>query len=349
MSRKLLLVAGSGRSGTSLFSSIVGNLGLHVPEPWVPTDDSNPRGFGEPQWVVDNHTALLKRANVHASDARPNAWSDTAKLCLDEQVNAGFRRWLQSQFSDHDHILIKDPRLLWFLPLWHQVGEDLQAEVRVVTMLRHPAEVVGSKLRWYSNMSLSDANRVAGWINTMLFTERATREHQRAFVRFDDLLEDWTQPIARVSKQFDIPELVNARAVAQASADSLVDRSLRRSAATWEDFDISDGLAEFAERIWEDLLLAANPDPTELDDTLARLDRHREEYASFYRHAEHVAQSTTLAVSRTLSRNGSQQPLENVLLSGAQKLIPSELRDRIPLNVKLTLFGYAQKARSWLR
>ncbi len=349
MSRKLLLVAGSGRSGTSLFSSIVGNLGFYVPEPWVPTDDSNPRGFGEPQWVVDRHTDLLKRANVHASDARPSAWADTAKLCLNEQVNAEVRRWLRSQFSGHEHVLIKDPRLLWFLPLWHQVGDDSQADVYVVTMLRHPAEVVGSKLHWYSNMSLADANRVAGWINTMLFTERATRDYQRVFVRFEDLLEDWTQPIARVSGQFDIPELVNARAVAQASADSLVDRSLRRSAATWEDFDVSEGLAEFAERVWGDLLLLADPETGGDEEVLSRLDRHREEYASFYRHAEHVAQSTTLAVSRSLSQNGSRESLENVLRKGAQKFVPSEVRNMIPLNVKLALFGYAKKARSWLR
>ena len=355
MSRQLLLVAGSGRSGTSLFASIVGNLGFHVPEPRVATDDSNPRGFGEPQWVVDKHIALLRRANVHASDARPNAWADTAKLCLDEQVGAEVRRWLRDQFHLHDQVVIKDPRLLWFLPLWNKVGGELDANVYVVTMLRHPAEVVSSKLRWYSSMSLSDANRVAGWINTMLFTERATREHRRIFIRFEDLLEDWTQQIAHVSARFDIPSLVNARAVAQASADSLVDRSLQRSSATWEDLDISEGLADFTQQIWEDLLLLSNPDTSEDDAALARLDKHREEYASFYHHAEHVAQSTTLAATRPLTQKkapahrDASQPLPELLLSRTKQLVPSEVRGLIPLRVKLALFGYVQKAAAWRR
>src|SRR3712207_823965 len=71
VSRHLLLVAGSGRSGSSVFVGIVGNLGFHVPKPWVAADASNPRGFGESQWVVDRHTALLRQAKVQVTDARP--------------------------------------------------------------------------------------------------------------------------------------------------------------------------------------------------------------------------------------------------------------------------------------
>jgi hypothetical protein len=342
VSRHLLLVAGSGRSGTSLIANIVGNLGFHVPKPWVMADDSNPRGFGESQWVVDKHMALLRRANVHASDARPAAWADTAKLCLDEQVNAEVRQWLQGQFSHHDQIVVKDPRLMWFVPLWGQVGSELDAAVSVVTMLRHPAEVVTSKLYWYANMPLVEANRVAGWANTMLFTERATRDFRRAFVRFEDLLEDWTQQVARISAQLDIPTLVNARAVEQAKAASIVDRSLHRSIATWEDLDAPKGLLYLAEQVWEDLLLLAKAEAE--DATLARLDKYREEYKSFYRYAEHVAQSTTLAATRPLLRRAAPkppvaqpEPPANPLLNRMRRLIPARVRRMIPLRLKLAL------------
>jgi hypothetical protein len=360
VSKHLLLVAGSGRSGTSLFSSVVGNLGFHVPRPWVKADDSNPRGFGEPQWVVDKHTRLLRQANVHASDARPTAWAETAKLCLDEQVGAEVRLWLDEQLSAHEQVLIKDPRLLWFLPLWRRVGEELDAAVHVVTILRHPAEVVRSKLHWYQNMGLFDANRAAGWLNTMLFTERATRDYRRAFVRFEDLLEDWTQPVARVSARLEIPTLVNARAREQLTADSLVDSSLHRSKATWEDLDVPKGLLYLTERVWEDLLALADADGDEA--VLARLDGHREEYVSFYSHAEHVAQSTTLAATRPLLQKKSSravatkpaaaqlqpptglppeparpEPPENSRLSLARRLIPARVRNLIPLRLKRAL------------
>lgn len=355
MSRELLLVAGSGRSGTSLLSSIVGNLGFHVPSPQVPTDNSNPRGFGEPQWVVDRHNALLKQANVHPSDARPDAWAETAKICLDEQVSSGVRNWLEGQFEVHEQLVIKDPRLLWFLPLWDRVGRDLNANVHVVTMLRHPAEVVASKMHWYPGMTLVDANRVAGWANTMLFTERATREQSRAFVRFEDLLEDWTQEIARLSAQFDIPSLVNARAREQAAAAELVDRSLRRSAASWDSLYAPKELVRLSEQVWGELLLLSDPETGDREAALARLDGHRQEYISLYRHAENVAQSTTMAATRPLRQKASSQPKPQTSSSSktrkspseppppaslgrARRLIPSRIRNLIPLRLKRALF-----------
>ena len=197
----------------------------------------------------------------------------------------------------------------------------------------------------------------------MLFTERATRDYSRAFIRFEDLLEDWTQPIARVSSQLEIPTLVNARAREQLSADDLVDRSLHRSKATWEDLDVSKGLIHLTEQVWEELLLLADPEADEA--VLDRLDGHREEYVSYYRHAEHVAQSTTLAATRPLLQNKSPRPVAtrpgaptmlatarlqppaskpaqpepppNSRLGLARRRIPARARRLIPLRLKRAL------------
>ena len=46
-------------------------MGLHVPQPEVVADETNPKGFGEPRWVVDHHDRLLKEAGVQVSDAPP--------------------------------------------------------------------------------------------------------------------------------------------------------------------------------------------------------------------------------------------------------------------------------------
>jgi hypothetical protein len=89
--RSLVLVAGSGRSGTSLFAGIMKRLGYTVPGPEVPADETNPRGFAESQWVVDFHTRLLRRAGVQTADARPSAWARTARVGLDDAVVAELR------------------------------------------------------------------------------------------------------------------------------------------------------------------------------------------------------------------------------------------------------------------
>jgi len=72
--RELILVVGVGRSGTSLLTGILGQLGVHIPQPEVKADDTNPRGFGEPRWVVDFHTRLLREQRITVNDSRPQAW-----------------------------------------------------------------------------------------------------------------------------------------------------------------------------------------------------------------------------------------------------------------------------------
>ena len=66
------MVAGAGRSGTSTVAGALSMLGLHLPQPEVPADETNPRGFFESQWVVDFHKDLLDRSPViRTLDARP--------------------------------------------------------------------------------------------------------------------------------------------------------------------------------------------------------------------------------------------------------------------------------------
>lgn len=50
--RTLVLVVGTGRSGTSLLTGIVRELGYSVPQPELNPNETNPRGFNEPRWVV---------------------------------------------------------------------------------------------------------------------------------------------------------------------------------------------------------------------------------------------------------------------------------------------------------
>ena len=64
------------------------------------------------------------------------------------------------------------------------------ADVRVATMLRHPAEVMRSREIAYGTRT-ANTTRVIGWMTMMLGTEVRTRDLPRATVRYDDLLADW--------------------------------------------------------------------------------------------------------------------------------------------------------------
>jgi hypothetical protein len=293
--RTLVLVAGSGRSGTSLVSGILQRLGFTVPQPEVPADATNPRGFAESQWVVDFHTRLLAAAGVQTADARPAAWADAAAAGLDPDVRRALRHWLELQFATADDVLIKDPRLSWFLPLWRRCAEDVGADPRFLTMLRHPAAVIESKQTWYGGAQ-GEAARLAGWVNQTLFTERATRESPRVFVPYEALLEDWTQTVARIGAVLDLAVVRDAPAGAIRDVHGFVDRSLSRSRPHWGEGPLPARLREQADAVWE--LVSGLAQDADADAAAPRLDALRADYLDLYAEAEAITQSSAAAAAR---------------------------------------------------
>ena len=326
--RTLVLVAGSGRSGTSLFSGILQRLGYHVPQPEVPADSTNPRGFAESQWVVDFHTRLLMKAGVQVSDARPTAWGHTADVALDEGFYDELAKWLAKQFRASDHVIIKDPRLSWFLPLWRRCAEEAGVSPRFATVLRHPAAVIDSKQRSYGHWQ-SDVSRTAGWLNQTLFTERATREGPRAFVRYDDLLDDWTRTLGRVGETLDLSVVRDAPAASIVSIHEFVDRGLSRSKANWEDFAIPDALRGQVDLVWDLVSRLVEEDGESIGSIAQELDEARARYISLYEDSEAIAQSSVAAGPR--KGGGKSSSDAGAFLRLADKM-PRGARERLPLS-----------------
>ena len=328
----LVLVAGSGRSGTSLFSGILQRLGYTVAQPEVPADETNPRGFAETQWVVDFHTRLLGELRVQVADARPGAWALTAEAGMRADVRAQLREWLRARLGETGALIVKDPRLSWFLPLWRSCAEELGADPAFVTMLRHPAAVIGSKQRWYRGWQ-GDVGRLAGWINQTVYVERATRGSRRTFVRYEDLLDDWTRAVGRAGEQLDLAVVRHASPAAMRRAHEFVDRGLSRAPADWEGFTIPAALREQADELWELAQRLADDDGDA--SAHAGLDRLRAAYGELYGGAEAIAQSS-IAAARTRAAGARPQPPAAARALAAW--LPDPVRRRIPTAVKAGVY-----------
>jgi len=316
--RRVVFVVGSGRSGTSTMAGALQALGMHVPQPEVRADETNPKGFAESKWVVDLHHELLQRSHVQVSDARPSAWFETGKASASGITRARLTEWLEPQFQPPkvtavgdepaiDELVIKDPRLAWFLGLWKSAALRTDAQASYVTMLRHVTEVVGSKQRYYSQATndFSHVHRTAAWVNMMLHTERATREGRRQFVRYDDLLTDWTVPVFRLGQELDLEAVKGASANAIRQVHQFIDPDLKRVQSTWDDVPVPARLRELAEETWRGLSELAEPEGDQ-PDVHAQLDEVRAAYGEFYDEAEAVAQSSVIAARR----EGRQQAVE---------------------------------------
>ena len=236
-----------------------------------------PRGFGEPRWVVDFHRRLMRQRRVTVFDARPAAWEATGAAAVDEAVASELRAWLKAQLDEASDVVVKDPRTSWFEALWTRCAADLGVRTSFVTMLRHPAEILTSARRWYGDWQ-TDASRAASWLNVMLETERFTRETRRVYVRYEDLLADWAPQLRRAGEVLDIPRLASVEADQFPQVAEFIDPGLHRSRTRWDDLAVPASLQNMCEGVWERFELLAAPDA---DEPLVRaaLDESRAVYA----------------------------------------------------------------------
>lgn len=339
--RKTLFIAGAGRSGTSTLAGIVSLLGLHVPQPEVSADESNPKGFGEPAWVVEYHDRLLDEVAVTVSDSRPAAWLETGRIATRESERIAVAQWLGEHLDQAPELVVKDPRLGWFLGLW-RIGSIRAGAVPVfATMLRPPAEVVGSKQKYYRNR-LGSAHLAASWLNMLLHTERATRElvtdGGRAFVRYDDLLEDWVQVTMRLGETLGLQHVLHARSEAIRDVHRFVDPGLRRVSATLADLELPPRLHELTAETWVELNRLADPGG-DTEEVRSTLDELREAYVRLYEESEAIARSTAVA-ARTLAARG-QSPGRG----SRAELIPHRVRAAIPAPVRRGLRRVLRRQR----
>jgi hypothetical protein len=318
--RQLILVVGVGRSGTSALTGTLGQMGFRIPQPEVKANDTNPRGFGEPRWVVDFHHRLLRERRITVNDSRPGAWESTYAAGRLAPVQDELRAWLAGELAQAASVVVKDPRTVWFLPLWIRSAGQLGLDTSFVTMLRHPAEVVTSARKSYGE-TLTAASRAAAWTNVILQTEYATRTAKRAFLRYDELLADWPPEIRRVGSAIGADDLAALERADHPAVDGFVDPTLHRNRVRWDELDVPAPLRELADHVWESLLALCRSDA----DVAARLDDARRRYEMLYRDAEAIAQSSVHA-ARHRRRKPAAPPTLRVRIA---RRIPVGYRKRL--------------------
>jgi len=269
---------------------------------------------------------------VQVADARPGAWTLAAEVGMRPQLRRELLEWLGARLGETGALIVKDPRLSWFLPLWRSCALDLGADPAFVTMLRHPAAVIGSKQRWYRGWQ-GDVGRLAGWINQTVYVERATRGSQRAFVRYEDLLDDWTRAIGHAGEQLGLAAVRDATPAAIRRAHEFVDKGLSRSPASWQGFTIPPSLQEQADELWELAQQLASGENAALH---AGFDTLRAAYGELYAEAEAIAQSSVAAAKAARPAGARPQPPTAARALAAR--VPDPVRRRIPTAMKVGVY-----------
>lgn len=287
-------------------------LGFHVPQPEVRPNETNPKGFGEPRWVVDFHASLMRRAKVSLFDGRPVAWQRAARVAEKQRFQSTLDGWLRNEFDARDLLVVKDPRTAWFLTMWQTSAARIGARPGFITPLRHPTEVLAS-VRTTAGKRQPEASRAAWWISMVLGSERDTRGKDRAYLLFDDLLGDWRSELQRAEDLTGLPLIGRASPETLRRVNNFVDPGLRRSARGWDHVDVPNSIRNLAEEVWDALTTLAR-NPVSEAACLPRLDELRQDYERLYRDSEAIASESiraaaTAAAAKTERPAGRSNPL----------------------------------------
>lgn len=146
-SRSVLFVVGMHRSGTSAVSGALHFLGMsHGSKLMAPAPD-NPKGFWENRFVVNLNDRMLDSVGASWNlipsfiDAEGNMTGDPAKF-LHGRFSERISQVWNSQFEHSvGHVVLKDPRICFTLPLWEEIAARDDREIRHLFAVRNVEDV----------------------------------------------------------------------------------------------------------------------------------------------------------------------------------------------------------------
>jgi hypothetical protein len=220
--RKIILVLGMHRSGTSAVTRCLNLLGAEIGNKLLPPADDNRSGFWEHAGVVAIHEELLGDLGRVWHDARalPEGWflSAAARKARDKLATL-----ISNDFDGRALWAVKDPRLCRFVPLWREVLLESGFEAAALLVVRHPAEVARSlDIR----EGLRSETTYLNWLEHFAEAESATRGMPRALLSYQGLLSDWREAFAKAGRAMGVkwPTPIED---AHSAIDAFLDRSKR--------------------------------------------------------------------------------------------------------------------------
>jgi hypothetical protein len=194
--RRVLLVLGMHRSGTSALAGLLCQQGFQAPQNTDAGDAHNPTGYWEPQQIRAFHNSLL--------EGTQSSWEDPLLPVLPWHPQH-LEPALADDFPAPDPqavALIKDPRQCRLLPLWTAIFEKRPYQVTVVLAVRHP-EAVAASLMSRDQLPLDRALLL--WLSHTLEAERATRQLPRLVLSYEQLLQDPAAAVQRCQQLAGLP------------------------------------------------------------------------------------------------------------------------------------------------
>ena len=188
MQGKAILVLGMHRSGTSALGGVLSECGVDMGSHLLPATADNERGFFEDMEVVRLNESLLQCGGMQGSwDSVFMPDHDWLQLKGVADLLEAATDVIRREYDGNALIGMKDPRICQLLPFWKTALTAAGYTAAAVCIYRNPIEVASS---------LAQRNRIDRdvgvllWARHVLELEKASRDVERCFVAYEQLLDD---------------------------------------------------------------------------------------------------------------------------------------------------------------
>jgi len=235
--KRIIVVLGMHRSGTSALTRALVAIGAGVGNSLIPAGQDNPKGFWEDRDFVTFNDRLLAMlgASYDSLALLPDNFAqrrDVTELQLEAVV------MLREKLQGNDVFAIKDPRTCRLLPFWQAVFRHLELAVSYVIAVRHPLSVADS---------LSVRNQFPKrkslwlWLQHYVAAVLNTEDSPHLFVDYDQLLAEPEKQMQRIATRLALPfDDVGIRDY----VDNFLSADLRHATYTSQDLQLFPGVPE---------------------------------------------------------------------------------------------------------
>jgi len=242
MNKKVAIVLGAHRSGTSLLTAGLESLGAYLSITSDYKNEENPKGFFENEAIVNFNDRLLE----YLGGRWDNPLFD-GKQALSAKKKRALIKWydeadsiFKSNFSEHSFVAIKDPRMCQLLPFWTGVLQQngySGKNTYYVHIGRYPLEIAQSQYKRkqlkpeFHFLGEKSMETVSLWMSMSYQSLRDLNSDYNIFLLYDDLLNNPKDQLERLAKFLGV---ACAGERVEEYCSSFVEKGLRRNVADWE-------------------------------------------------------------------------------------------------------------------
>jgi hypothetical protein len=199
--KKLIVVLGMHRSGTSAVTRSLKTLGVDLGDALIPAvAGDNDKGFWEDADTLSINQDLMAALGVIWCPLSPYDWSKIDAGHLQEFQRQAVEL-LETKLRNVDAFGIKDPRLTRLLMFWRPVFERLCVDVRYVLVVRNPLSVAASLKH---RNGFSEFRSLLLWLRHVVPSFLETFGLPRVVVSYERLMADPKRELRRIAASLEV-------------------------------------------------------------------------------------------------------------------------------------------------